>query len=323
MKKNTKKALKISGITAGAAAIASLSALITTKCLVNTALDREMPKVMRNAEKAISGQKFDNEFMHRVEETAKQLSETPNETVQITSHDGETLVGHFITCENPKRLIIAAHGWRSSWTRDFGMVADFWHKNQCNVLYIEQRGQNNSGGQYMGFGLTERFDCLDWVNWAVGRVGEEMPIYLAGVSMGAATVLMAAGLNLPKNVHGIMADCGFTSPSAIWRHIAQKNLHIRYGLLETLANAMFKQKIMMGTDDYSTTDALETSEIPVLFVHGSDDHFVPVEMTYENYAACKAPKQLLIVPGADHGMSYYVEPEKYEKTVKEFWREYD
>lgn len=323
MKDFAKKVAKISGITVGAAAIASLSAYVTSKCLVSIALDRDMPKVVKKADKLISGEKNNSAFFKEVEKASEKLERKQNETVEIKARDGETLVGHFIPCENPKRVIIAVHGWRSSWHRDFGMVADFWHDNQCSVLYIEQRGQNNSGGRYMGFGLTERFDCLDWINWTIERCGGDIPIYLAGVSMGATTVLMASGLGLPANIHGIMADCGFTSPNAIWKHVAQKKLHISYGLHSAMANAMCKQKILMGAGDYSTVDALKTSDVPVLFVHGAGDRFVPVEMTYENYFVCKAPKKLLIVPGADHGMSYYVEPERYEAEAKEFWKEND
>lgn len=323
MNKSSKKIVQLTGIAVGAVAAVSLSAYITTKYLVNTALDREMPKFMKKAEKLISGTKSDKDFLEKVEATSKQLEAHDNETVEIISHDGEKLVGHFIPCENAKRVIIAIHGWRSSWHKDFGMVSDFWRNNNCSVLYIEQRGQNNSGGEYMGFGLTERFDCLDWITWVIGRCGNDMPVYLAGVSMGAATVLMASGLELPANVHGIMADCGFTSPRAIWKHIARKNLHVVYGIRGAIADALCRQKILMGSGDYSTVDALRNSHIPVMFIHGANDHFVPVEMTFENYAACAAPKQLLIVPGADHGMSYYVEPDKYEALAKEFWAKYD
>ena len=141
--------------------------------------------------------------------------------------------------------------------------------------------------------------------------------------MGAATVLMAAGLDLPSNVHGIIADCGFTSPHAIWKHVANNNLHIAFGLRGAIADEMLKQKIQMGSDEYSTVEALQSSTIPVMLIHGTDDHFVPVEMTYENYKACAGPKRLLIVPGADHGMSYFVEKDRYEEEIKRFWRDFD
>lgn len=130
-------------------------------------------------------------------------------------------------------------------------------------------------------------------------------------------------MQLPSNVHGIMADCGFTSANAIWRHIAKDNPHIRFGVRGAIADMMCRQKIQMGSKEYSTVEALKNAQAPVIFAHGADDHFVPVEMTYENYAACATPKDLLIVPGADHGMSYFMEPEKYENAVKAFWAKND
>lgn len=323
MKDSSKKLLKVGGIAATTASVASLSAYVTTKFLVKVALDREEPKAMQKAGKLISGSQGDNEFLNEVHSAAERLAEQENETVEIISHDGITLVGHFIPCSNAKRIIIAMHGWRSSWTSDFGTIADFWQKNGCSVLYAEQRGQNNSGGDYMGFGLIERYDVLDWINWVNDRFGTDMPIYLAGVSMGATTVLMAAGLELPENVRGIAGDCGFTSPHAIWKHVANNNLHLPYKLRSVVADSLFKKKLQMRTDEYSTVDALRNSSVPVLLIHGTDDHFVPIEMTYENYKACAGPKQLFIVPGADHGMSHFIDKDGYEAIVKEFWEKFD
>ena len=174
----------------------------------------------------------------------------------------------------------------------------------------------------MGFGLTERFDCPQWVEWVIQRCGTELPIYLTGVSMGATTVLMAAGLELPDSVKGIIADCGFTSPEEIWEHVAKHNLHLSYGVRRAAANGICKRKIHMSANEYSTVKALESNRIPVLLIHGAADHFVPVEMTYQNYTACAGPKRLFIVPGADHGMSYLVDGEGYRRTMMEFWNSY-
>ena len=203
------------------------------------------------------------------------------------------------------------------------MVADFWEDNDCSVLYAEQRGQGNSGGDYIGFGPIERYDCLDWINWVTNRCGNEVPIYLCGVSMGATTVLMAADLALPDNVHGIIGDCGFTSPHAIWKHVAKNNLHITFGLRGIMADTIYERKTQADAADESTVDALRNCSVPVMLIHGADDHFVPLKMTYENYNACASPKKLLIVPGADHGMSYFVDKEGYETMVKDFWRQFD
>ena len=141
--------------------------------------------------------------------------------------------------------------------------------------------------------------------------------------MGASTVLMAGGLTMPKQVHGIIADCGYTSPYHIWKHVVTRNLHLSYKVRSRMADRLCRKKIQMGPGDYSTVEALKVSRIPVLFIHGAEDHFVPISMTYENYAACKAPKHLLVVPGADHGMSYLVDPKAYEGALAAFWKTYD
>lgn len=321
MTPNTRKTLRFGGAAVGTAAVATLSAFVTTKYLLRMALDREAPKLMKLAEKKVAGSAQDNSFFSALNAADKRLAQKETTIVRITSYDGQVLFGHWIPAANAKRIIIAVHGWRSSWTQAFGMVSDGWEENDCSVLYIEQRAQSNSGGDYMGFGLIERYDCLDWVKWVVSNCDDGLPIYLCGVSMGATTVLMTAGLELPRQVRGIIADCGYTSPRAIWKHVANNNLHIAFGLRAAIADEILKHKFQIGSDDYSTIDALRSSTIPVLLIHGSDDHFVPVEMSYENYKACAGPKRLLIVPGADHGMSYYIEPERYEAEVKQFWAE--
>lgn len=322
MKNKHKTLMIVSGLTAAGAAVIGAASHAMTKFMMGMALDRNQPKSMiynGKIRQSLRGAPYLQEFLDALDEAAKKLENSDCEKVEITSSDGIQLVGHLHMCETPKRIIIAMHGWRSSWSQDFGLISDFWNENDCIVLYAEQRGQNNSGGDYMGFGLLERYDCLDWIHWANERFGMNIPIYLAGVSMGATTVLMTAGLDLPDNVRGIAADCGFTSAQAIWQHVANNNLHISYGLRRAAASDLCRKKIQVGPDEYSTLEALRNCKVPVLLVHGTEDRFVPIEMTYENYQACAAPKTLLVVPGADHGMSYYVDREKYEKTAKEFW----
>ena len=323
MKKITKSILISSGVAAATMAGIAGATYAATKQLVKIALDRELPKSTPKSKARFAGSKKVVEFAEASAEAAKKLRDSDCEEVEILSPDNIKLAGHWHECENAERIIVAMHGWRSSWANDFGSISEFWHANGCSVLYAEQRGQNNSGGDYMGFGMLERHDCLEWVKWVNERTKGTLPIYLAGVSMGAATVLMASGLELPENVHGIIADCGFTSPHAIWKHVTEKNLHLSYGIIGRVANDICRKKINMGAKDYSATHALSHSNIPVLFVHGADDHFVPVNMTYENYLACSAPKRLFIVPGADHAMSYFLEKEAYEKHMTEFWKDFD
>ena len=323
MEKSTKRWIAAGSVLTAAAA-AGAAAHVLTRFLMDMALDRQKPKSIMKGDKArekIRGTAYQEMFLEDLSAAAEKLKNSPTQQVEIVSRDGIRLVGHIRGVARPQRLILAMHGWRSSWDQDFGMIADFWEKCGCTVLYAEQRGQNDSGGDYMGFGMLERFDCADWAKWIHDNLSDTLPIYLAGVSMGASTVLMASCLDLPANVKGIAADCGYTSPMEIWRHITEETLHLSSGLHRFDIDELCRKKIQLGPSDCTTVEALHASRLPVFLVHGTDDTFVPVEMTYENYKACQGKRKLLIVPGADHGMSYYVARDEYEKNVREFFKE--
>ncbi len=325
MKRKTKWFFAGAGVSAVTAFTLGIFAGISKKIsnyVVNSALDREIPKPMRGARNP-NNSKIPEDVAEKIFVSSEKLKNSNCETVTIYAGDGEKLVGHWIHKDGNNRVIIAMHGWRSSWHKDFGAIDDFWRSNNCSILYAEQRGQGRSGGQYMGFGMIERFDCLEWINWVNNQTSKSMPVYLAGISMGASTVLMAGGFELPENVKGIMADCGFTSAHAIWKHVVEDSTRFSYNSREKAVDNLCRKKINIGTQHYSTIDAMKDCITPVLFVHGTDDTFVPVEMTYENYMVCNAPKRLFIVPGATHAMSYFVDKEGYEKHVKEFWDEFD
>jgi len=320
MKKRTRNILFGTGMVAvlGIAASHQIS-----NYLMKIAMDREMPKDLLKKKQHLKGNKELVDLMDDMVAASEQLENCVSEIVKIQSYDGLTLTGHWRPAPNAKRVIIAMHGWRSTWSRDFGIIADFWYESGCSVLYAEQRGQGKSDGDYMGFGLLERYDCLEWIRWVNEHTGERLPVYLGGVSMGATTVLMTSGMELPDTVKGIVADCGFTSPYAIWKHVVENNLHMPYAFYQAAANDLCRKKIHVGAKEYSAVDAMKKCKVPVLFIHGTDDKFVPVEMTYENYKACVAPKRLLVVPGADHGMSYQMDKAGYENSLFEFFAAYD
>ncbi len=296
---------------------------VSASCLTRIALDRVPPEKMILGRRRLSGSKKISKLHKSCEEASKKLLTAEHDKVVIKSFDGIKLTGHWFACENPKRVIIAMHGWRSSWSRDFGAISPFWHQHDCAVLYAEQRGQGESEGDYMSFGLLERLDCLEWIKWAIQKTEGKLPIYLGGISMGASTVLMTGGLTLPQNVRGIIADCGFTSPHDIWRHVVKNNLKIPYDIYSPLIDVIIQKKLSVNARQYSCTEAMKTCKTPVLFIHGSDDKFVPIWMTYENFKACRSPKRLFIVPGATHGLCYLVNQKGYERSCINFWRDYD
>lgn len=324
MNRQSKAALFSAGALVSAAVVGDGLFRMVNRGLVCEALDRAEPKWLTRLLPKLRGYDDLEELQTLLEQGRQRLVSQSHETVELISFDGTRLFGHLYRHPNAKRAVVAMHGWRSGWARDFGMIAPFLAENNCTVLYAEQRGQGESDGAYMGFGMVERHDCTAWANWMAGNGFGELPLYLAGISMGAATVLMAAGSDsLPENLCGIVADCGFISAAEEWRHITEKNLHMTYTHRQKHVDSLCRRRIALNSDGYSTLEAMKTNKTPILFIHGSADTFVPPEMTLRNFEACTAPKKLLLVEGANHAVSYLKDKEAYEQAVREFWEEHD
>jgi len=241
---------------------------------------------------------------------------------KMRSFDGLLLHGRFLPCENARGTLLLMHGYRSPELRDFSCVFRFYHENGFNILVADQRANGNSEGGYSTFGVREREDCKDWCWMLRRRLGADLPIFMDGVSMGGTTVLMSTALVLPENVKGIIADCGFTSPWDIMTHVLKKWYKMGPFPILHIAGIMARKKAGFGPKDASTIEAMKTNKIPVLFVHGADDDFVPVWMTEKNYEACAAPKEMHIIEGAGHGMSYMTEMERCQKAILAFIERY-
>lgn len=251
----------------------------------------------------------------------KKLENMTGERWEMTAEDGTTLVAHYFPAENARRTVVMFHGWRSTWARDFGMHSEFLMQSGSNLLLVEQRSHGESGGKYIGFGGLEHRDCLQWLKLLQQKKPDDLPTYLFGVSMGAATVLMASG-KLPKGaVRGIIADSGFTSPANIVEKVMEQKKAVAPHFLSRLLNLWTVTRAGFSVTKNSTLRAMQTNTTPVLFIHGKKDDFVPIEMTMENYAACNAKKRLLLVDGAPHAKAYIVEPETYEQTINDFFGE--
>ena len=304
----------------GVAAGVAVSHMIT-KGLVKFAIAREMPQSLENQRPKITQGDRIKAFQECINETGKALLEKDIENVEIKSRDGLRLVGHWYPCENAKRVIVAMHGWRSAWYMDFGMIADFWHNEGCSILFAEQRAQNNSEGEYMTFGYMERYDCLDWIHWVNERTESQYSIYLAGVSMGASTVLMTAGLELPENLKGVIADCGYTSPIEIIKKTV-KEMKLPIGPIMSLINFSAKFFGKFNLKSAAPLEAVKKNKIPTIFIHGEKDFIVPTEMGKELYENAIAEKKLVLFENASHANNALTDFELYEKEVVTFISKY-
>lgn len=247
------------------------------------------------------------------------LDRNPEE-VEITSFDGLKLCGLFLPAENARCTAILMHGYRSDYLWDFAGAYELLHTNGCNLLVPWQRAHGKSEGHFICMGIKEKRDCADWARYIEKRLGSELPIVLEGMSMGAATVMMATGEPLPENVRGVVADCGFSSVWEELAHVMQRRMRLPVHPILDSVSLLSRIVLGFGFKDCTTDEALRGSTLPLLLIHGEADNFVPAHFSKTNFAASAAEdKTLILVPGAGHGCSYLVDMERCKRAVLAFY----
>ncbi len=250
-------------------------------------------------------------------ENLEYLDSLKSERVYIKSFDGLRLAASYYDNNNSDTTILLFHGYRSDGRFDFACAVKYYIEIGLNVLVVDQRCNGESGGRLISFGIKERRDAVSWTNF-INETYKPKNIFLSGVSMGATTVMMASNLDLPKNVRGIIADCGFTAAPDIIKKVAKQAFKINATPILPVLNLMCK--LFGGFSLYETTTvkALSESDIPIFFIHGKKDGFVPCEMTSQSYEAAKAEKHICLVEDADHGISFLVDTENIQKRILRF-----
>lgn len=243
-----------------------------------------------------------------------------SEDFYIKSHDGLTLHAKYFEYAPGAPMEIMFHGYRGSAERDLSGGIQRCFALGRNVLLVDQRTSCGSEGNVISFGINEHRDCLLWVDFAVNHFGSDVKIILTGISMGASTVLMAAGKPLPENVVGVLADCGFSSPKEIIKKCA-KDMKLPANLVYPFIKLGARIYGHFDLEEYSPMEAMKTCKIPVIFFHGETDDFVPCYMSQDIYNACSSPKKLVTTPNAGHGLVYLVDNEGYFNAVVDFFSE--
>ncbi len=254
-------------------------------------------------------------FYPQFEQWMRELRALPHEEIAIKSYDGLTLRGQYYECRKGAPIELLIPGYRGTAERDLCGGVQRCFELGHNALIVDQRSGGLSEGHTITFGIKERYDCQTWARYLAERFGEEVPIILTGISMGAATVMMTAALDLPSSVVGVLADCGYTSPKAIIKKVIRQiglPANVFYPFVR------FGARLFGGFDleAASPAEAMKTCRLPVVFIHGDADDYVPCAMSRENYEACTAPKQLMIVAGAGHGLAYPVDPKGYMAILR-------
>ena len=244
-------------------------------------------------------------YLPFMEENRQWFLSQSHEDVYIQSEDGLKLHGTYFPGKDPKRAVICFHGYTSRGLNDYPSLARFYMGCGLGVLTVDERAHGDSEGTYIGFGCLDRLDAKKWMEYMAGRLGEDCELLLQGISMGAATVDMAVGLELPPQVKGAVSDCAFTSAKEVFTSVLKTTYHMPAFPLMDLSDRMAKKEAGYGLDECNARDEVKKAKIPMLFIHGSKDTFVPCSMVHELYEACAAPKDLLIIEGASHAEAYY------------------
>ena len=238
----------------------------------------------------------------------------------IKSFDGLTLHAKYFEYEPGAVTEIMFHGYRGSAERDLSGGIQRCFALGRNVLLVDQRTSCGSEGSVITFGVNEHKDCLSWIDFAIKQFGSDVKLVLTGISMGASTVLMAAGKDLPPNVVGVLADCGFSSAKEIIKKCS-RDLKIPANLIYPFIKLGARIYGHFDLEEYTPLEAMKTCKLPIIFFHGEDDAFVPCDMSREVFAACPSPKRLVTIPKAGHGLVYVVDNDLYFKSVVKFFTE--
>ena len=256
----------------------------------------------------------------------KMIRAYPYKEYAIQSFDGLTLRGKFFEYKPGAPIELMFHGYKGNAERDLSGGVERCFKLGHSALLIDHRGSGFSDGHTITFGILEVRDCFDWIDFAVREFGEDVRLILTGMSMGAATVMMASqGRNrdgvLPPQVKYILADCGYTSAREIISKVMSE-MRLPPKLLYPCARLGGFLFGHFDLDDTSPMEAVARARVPLVFAHGDADDFVPYDMSARLHGACaSAHKKLITIPGAGHGLAFPVGRDEYVKELAEFKRE--
>lgn len=255
--------------------------------------------------------------IEKVKAMVKDAETIPYEDVWTTSFDGLRLHARLYVVDESAPIEIFFHGYMSRGMNDSAGGMPYALSKGINALVVTQRAHEGSEGRCLTLGVLESRDVVSWAEYAVERFGKDVRIILCGVSMGGASVMNATAHGLPANVAGIIDDCGYSTPKEMVEVVC-RNKHLPVKISWAITKLGARLFGHFDLDDCDGIAAMKQNHIPMLFVHGEADGFVPYEQGRATYEACAAEKKFFSVPGAGHGMSWMTDTDGYKKAVDEF-----
>lgn len=252
----------------------------------------------------------------------KWIEQQDTENISITSERGDLLKGYLTLNKNNSNVFVFfAHGCRTDHNGDPANFMRYYIEKGYNFLSVDHVAQGKSGGAYMGYDYFESIDSLEWLDYLIRRFGNDIKIIIHGVSMGGATICRMAD-KVPSQVKLAVADCPYTSALEEFDHVA-KSAGIKHtSTILKAINAMNRKFAGYDFKDTNVRNAVKNSKVPVLFVHGKADDFVPARMGIELYEICENEKELYLVDNAIHAQSIKTDETGYHKKLDEFIDKY-
>jgi len=243
------------------------------------------------------------------------------EEVSIIARDGTHLSALYFRQSETAPLQIMCHGYKSHPLKDMSGGGSEALKRGYNLLLVKHRAHHESGGRCLTFGALERLDVADWIDWHNEKYGDDNPIILVGISMGAATVILASALPLPGNVRCVIADCPYSSAEAILKKEIG-GMHLPVSIFYPLMRLGARIYGGFRIEDACVKEAAKEKRLPLLLIHGEEDRFVPTDMSRKISEAASGVCELHTFPGAHHGTSYLTDPVGYMQIVDTFIKKY-
>lgn len=238
----------------------------------------------------------------------------------IASEDGEVLAGRYLLTGPGRPLVLFFHGYHGTYMWDGYGCYRICRKLGYNILMVDERAHGQSSGHTITFGVKECRDCLSWIAYAKEHI-EYSKLYLWGVSMGAATVLDASRHLGCDEVAGIISECAYTSPEAVIRRTGYA-MDIPIGFLFPGVRAAAAVFGHFKLSAESPVEAVRNTDIPILFIHGEKDGFVPYKMSEILYDACSSTKRIAGIADSGHAVCALCNPDAYRTAVEDFLNEY-
>ena len=250
----------------------------------------------------------------------KWLEEKSNYSDKYIESYDKLQLHSYVVNQNSNKWAIVVHGYGGS-GKLMSDKSKYFYDMGYNVLIPDLRGHGKSEGDYIGMGWKDRLDIISWINFII-KENPNAEIVLHGTSMGAATVLMTSGENLPSNVKAIVADCAYTSAWDEFSYQLETYLKVPSYYILNVTNMVTKLKAGYSLKEASALECVKKATVPILYIHGDKDKFVPYSMMDKLYDATSSPKEKLTIDGGEHANSDLVSPFLYWLTLEDFLNQY-